>query len=647
MGDAEPTPSPTAGVATATSIASIGSSGSAGSGGAASTAPLHVNVGGLRERVARGSARRFPHSRLGKLARCESHEQALRLCDDYCDAADEFYFDRNPAAFRGVLNLYRTGRLHLIEELCVFSFSQELEYWGVQDYYMGSCCSYKYHERKENCGDSGEFDEDDDDEEGFTHDDDDDGGSGDSDDGGSGGARGERAPPKGSPEEEMASVERDMEEFTRKCCGQRRRLLWLTLENPDFSAFARVIAAVSVLAVLTSVAAMCVNSMPEFQAAARRRGAAGATAAEELEEERGVLAQVERMCIAWFTAELVLRLAAAPRLGRFVREPLNVIDAVSVLPYYATEAVRALLSSGVRMRDVGRVTQSLRLLRVFRILKLARHSAGLRSLGETLAHSHSDIGVLLLFLATGILIFASLAYYLERDDGENMGTIPLCYWWATISMTTVGYGDAVPTTPAGKAVSVCCVLCGILIMSMPVTIIFNKFIKYYRRQKAREVTLRRRLARNALPRELFESHRDDDDDDDLDRDRDLGDGRTGKARRVVVGLVSASALGVGLGVGADPGLCVGPRESFASGSRGRRGRRRPCRAWAALAERLLPSSSGTGGGGRRQSGGTPGGTPASPAHGRGDLELRPLEAAVGLAQVRDIGPGRKVYQPVE
>lgn len=100
------------------------------------------------------------------------------------------------------------------------------------------------------------------------------------------------------------------------------------------------------------------------------------------------------------------------------------------------------------------------------------------------------MGCLLLYLAVGVSVFSGMAYTAEYEEGVGLDTIPACWWWGTVSMTTVGYGDVVPVTVAGKLAAGGCILGGTLVVALPITIIFNKFSHFYRKQKALEASVR-------------------------------------------------------------------------------------------------------------------------------------------------------------
>lgn len=405
---------------------------------------IKVNVGGLRHRMEHAVLKRFPQTRLGRLLCCSSKEAILELCDDFSPSEMEYYFDRSPCFFSYVLNFYLTGKIHLVDGLCVVSFFQEIEYWGIKERHLDVCCSNKFHElMQDRCFDKTN-------EESQLHSSD-------------------------SSTEELSSLEDSIEMFEGSWCADVRRNIWIRLEDPGYSSSAKAMAVASISVVIVSIVAMCVHSMSDFHR----------VDVNDKEIENPALTFIENFCVLFFSAEFVLRLTAAPSARKFLCNPLHIIDLMSVVPFYVTIACDIMdEGESTDLENVGKVVQILRLMRVFRILKLVRHSPGLRSLGATLKHSSREVGMLVLFLSVAVSMFSALIYFVEKESQESeLQTIPIGWWWATISMTTVGYGDTLPVTFAGKLIGTLCIICGLLIVSLPVTNIFNKFSKFYQRQR--------------------------------------------------------------------------------------------------------------------------------------------------------------------
>ncbi|XP_029597135.1 potassium voltage-gated channel subfamily V member 1-like [Salmo trutta] len=416
-----------------------------------------INVGGSRYVLSQELLASHPETRLGKLA-LSTRDSALELCDDADFLENEFFFDRSSQTFQYVINFYRTGHLHVREELCVLSFLQEIEYWGIDELCIDPCCRERYYRRKE-------------------------------------------LKESLDVRNEAEADESQDEDFNHAAYPDLRRRLWELLEKPESSRAARAFGTLSIIFVAVSIVNIVLISLD-----------LGDVGGNGIGDESGgsdggtpfFVDALEYVCVVWFTGELVLRFVCVRDKCRFTCSIPNVIDLLAILPFYVTLAVESLHGGSTELENMGRVVQVLRLMRFLRMLKLGRHSTGLKSLGLTIAQCYEEVGLLLLFLSVGISIFATVEFALEHDiPGTTFSSVPCAWWWATTSMTTVGYGDIRPDTTLGKVLAFLCILSGILILALPIAIINDRFSACYFTLKMKEAALRhgealKRLARGSL-----------------------------------------------------------------------------------------------------------------------------------------------------
>jgi len=200
---------------------------------------------------------------------------------------------------------------------------------------------------------------------------------------------------------------------------------------------------------------------------------------------------IETACIIWFTVELVLRFAVSPDPRAFARDVMNVIDAIAIAPYFVTLATTLFSQPAVSGSSSANGGQTMplaalrvvRLVRVFRIFKLSRHSKGLQILGQTIRASMRELGLLIFFLLICVILFSSAVYFAEADAANShFKSIPDAFWWAVVTMTTVGYGDMMPVSAWGKLVGSLCAIAGVLTIALPVPVIVSNFNYFYHRE---------------------------------------------------------------------------------------------------------------------------------------------------------------------
>lgn len=198
---------------------------------------------------------------------------------------------------------------------------------------------------------------------------------------------------------------------------------------------------------------------------------------------------VETICICWFSFELLVRFTCAPSKMHFFRDVMNTIDFLAIIPYFVTLGTELARDKGTQPSVSLALIRVIRLIRVFRIFKLSRHSKGLQILGQTLKASLRELALLIFFLFIGVILFSSAAYFAEVDSPNTAFTsIPEAFWWAVVSMTTVGYGDMYPETVGGKLVGSMCAIAGVLTISLPVPVIVSNFSYFYHREMECEDT---------------------------------------------------------------------------------------------------------------------------------------------------------------
>lgn len=176
----------------------------------------------------------------------------------------------------------------------------------------------------------------------------------------------------------------------------------------------------------------------------------------------GTLRAAEWAFTILFTIEYALRIVSVRRPLAYALSFFGIVDLLAIVPTYLS-----LFVSGTQTLIVIR---ALRLLRVFRVLKLAHFVGEARQLQDALAASLHKITVFLGTVVTLVLIVGAMMYLIE-GEANGFTSIPQSIYWAIVTLTTVGYGDIAPQTLPGKLLASTVMIMGYGIIAVPTGIV--------------------------------------------------------------------------------------------------------------------------------------------------------------------------------
>ncbi|KAA0717671.1 Potassium voltage-gated channel subfamily G member 3 [Triplophysa tibetana] len=493
-----------------------------------------INVGGTKYAFPKDVIKDFPLRRVSRLHSCASEREVLEVCDDYDRERNEFFFDRHSEAFGFIMLYVKYGKLRFVPHMCELSFYNEMIYWGLESSQLEFCCQRRLDDRMSDT--YTHFTEEDHDE--FKASDE----------------VSNRADAK-RDSKWLERMRRTFEEPTSSVAAQILASVsvlfvivsmvllcastlpdwktaesnieehWYTdsLEHP--SGYLYILSCLNLLSgfkfILYEISTVLLNT---FLGMSHRKRFCGAVrcsgtervalqmqflsfkrltpfshtrkTAKRLSQNRPI---IEAVCIGWFTAEFIVRFIVSRDKCEFVRRPLNIIDFLAITPYYISVTMTVFTGENSQLQRAGVTLRVLRMMRIFWVIKLARHFLGLQTLGLTLRRCYREMVMLLVFICVAMAIFGALAQLLEHgldleSGNEDYASIPGACWWVIISMTTVGYGDMYPITVPGRVLGGLCVVSGIVLLALPITFIYHSFVQCYHELKYRSTRCTKSLS---------------------------------------------------------------------------------------------------------------------------------------------------------
>lgn len=177
---------------------------------------------------------------------------------------------------------------------------------------------------------------------------------------------------------------------------------------------------------------------------------------------------IEWVITIFFTIEYIARIITVNKPKNYIFSFYGIIDLLSTIPLYLSFI---LVGSNYLL-----TVRALRLLRVFRILKITRYIGEGNKLRKALVESRAKIFIFIFAVLIVAVIAGTLMYLIEGPE-SGFDNIPISVYWCIVTLTTVGFGDITPMTPAGQLLATIIMILGYGVIAVPTGIVSAQYVK--------------------------------------------------------------------------------------------------------------------------------------------------------------------------
>ncbi|XP_028413577.1 potassium voltage-gated channel subfamily D member 3-like [Dendronephthya gigantea] len=340
---------------------------------------------------------------------------ATQEIDKYFDRKrKEYFFDRDPDMFRYVFKFYTHDKIHFPMDECIQALIDEFKFFRIPLDIMKDCCYAEFHLEYENNTNSTKF-------------------------------------AKQNRPARQSTTSRNSHNVSSKSLSDTNWFRYLLSRSES-----RAVTNILLFCIVFNILGMILETLP---------------CSSNSEKCGDLYAKTffifDTICVLILTLEFAVSFSKAQnKKAYFCRVPIATYFA-SLVPAY----IMWLLYSILGFRNTPIVLEDIcNALRVIRIVKIANSSSHLRDTVGQIMSAARGLGLILLTCIIAIIVLSVLLYHLD----DTCPHVPLGMWYFVVTMTSLGYGDYVPSATSGKLLGAVAVILGILVVSLPVPIIQNK-----------------------------------------------------------------------------------------------------------------------------------------------------------------------------